>query len=146
VRQVVVAATLERLHALDRVGLDAAEHDHRHLAVPAPSGLALAQAAAELGGGGIGKLVSDQDEIGRGLLGQAQRLVAGTGPDDGEAGHESWRSSSPRTCGSGSARRTAALMGRTLTGERAPKQCPFPPALQPICDGLSPAVRSGRGG
>ena len=85
--QVVVATALEGLDALDRVGVGAAEHDHRYLAVPSTTRLAFAQAPADLRRGGIGQLVPDQDEIGQGLLCQSKCLGSGARLDYREARH-----------------------------------------------------------
>lgn len=83
-RQVVVAAALEGLDALDRVRSGSAQHDHRHLAVPAPSRLTFAQAPAELGRRGVRQLIPHQNKIRGGLLGQAQGFVTGPGADHRE--------------------------------------------------------------
>ena len=45
----VVAATLEGVHAVDRVGAGLAEDDHRDVAVPGAAGLSFAQAPADIG-------------------------------------------------------------------------------------------------
>src|SRR6185369_10936381 len=44
---VVVAAACEAAHAVDRIAAGT-DHDHGHIAVPGPAGLALAQTAADL--------------------------------------------------------------------------------------------------
>ena len=76
-RHVVVAAPVERPDAVDRVGLGSAEHDHRHLTIPRAPGLALAQAAAELGRG--------KDERRLQTLCQLERFALGLGAKHVEA-------------------------------------------------------------
>ena len=51
---VVVAAAREAAHAVDRVA-PGADHDHRHVPVPRPAGLALTKAAANLEAGSVGQ-------------------------------------------------------------------------------------------
>ncbi len=69
--EIVVAATVEGTHAVDRIRLRAAEQDHGHLAVPGAAGLALAKPAAELGA----LRVADQHEVGTRLLQEIERLT-----------------------------------------------------------------------
>ena len=51
---VVVAAAREAAHAVDRIA-PGADHDHRHVPVPHPPGLALTKAAANLEAGSVGQ-------------------------------------------------------------------------------------------
>jgi len=58
---VVVAAAREAAHAVDRVA-PGADHDHRHVPVPRPPGLALAETAADLEPGTVGQHGVEEDE------------------------------------------------------------------------------------
>jgi hypothetical protein len=68
-RQVVVAATREGSHPVDRIGLGAPEDDDRYVAVPRPPRLTLAEAPADVE-------IVEEDEVGTSPLGQLERRVA----------------------------------------------------------------------
>ena len=75
-RHVVVAAAVERTHAVDGVGVGLAHQDERDVAVPAAAGLALAQAPAELEACGVRERGAHEDEIRPRTLGELERLAA----------------------------------------------------------------------
>ena len=74
----VVRPALEGAHALDRVGVRRREHDHRHVAVPAPPGLTLTEPRAQLG-------LAREHDVGPRALGDVERLRAPARLDDVEA-------------------------------------------------------------
>ena len=74
----VVRTPLECPDPVDRVGLRFGEHDHRHLAIPLPSRLALAQPPAEL-------QLAGQDERRPCPLDEVERLAAPLRADHVEA-------------------------------------------------------------
>ena len=78
-RDVVVAATVERAHAVDGVRFRVAEHDHRHATVPRPARLAFAEAPADVELGG------EEDEVGTYPLGERERRLLVVGTHDLEA-------------------------------------------------------------
>ncbi len=75
-RHVVVAAAVERAHAIDRIGVGLAHQDQRDVAVPGAAGLALAQASAELEACGVRERGAHEDEIRPRALGELERLAA----------------------------------------------------------------------
>ena len=75
-RDEIVAAALERLDTVDRVGPRLAEHDHRHIAVPRASGSALPQPPADLQACRVLER-ADQHEVGPRPLDELQRLPLG---------------------------------------------------------------------
>ena len=77
-RHVVVAATVERSHPVDGVGVGLAHEDERNVAVPGAAGLALAQAPAELEACGVRERGAHEDEIRPRTLGELERLAART--------------------------------------------------------------------
>jgi hypothetical protein len=69
---VVVAAAREAAHAVDRVPASA-DHNHRHVAVPGPAGLAFAQTAADLEPGGVRQDRVEEDEARPRLFDELER-------------------------------------------------------------------------
>ena len=61
----VVGPLLERADALDRVGAGLGQHDHRHVAIPASTGLTGAQATAQVG-------LGEDHDVGRLPLGEIE--------------------------------------------------------------------------
>jgi hypothetical protein len=108
-RHEVVPAAREGAHAVDDVGLLAAEHERGQVAVPRAAGLARPQTPAEL--------VADEDDVELPLLDQVVSPSSAS-----TTSKPSWRrcrSRNRRVTGSGSARRAAFCMRPKLAPEEA---------------------------
>src|SRR5262249_17690552 len=77
-------AALERVDAIDGVGARVAEDDQRHVAIPAPAGLALPQDAADLERRRVGE-TADEHEVRPLALDQFERLASRVRAEDREA-------------------------------------------------------------
>ena len=124
-RDEVVAAALEGVHAVDRVGPRLAEHDHGHVAVPRAARLALAQHAADLERRRV-REAADEHEVGPLALDQLERLA----PARPRRAPRSRRSpgaarGTPVVPGSASARSSARDMSRRYPPSFAPRQMSF---------------------
>jgi hypothetical protein len=81
---VVVTPPCEPAHAVDRVAARA-NHDHRHIAVPRPPGLALAEAAADLETGSVREHGVEEHEARARLLDEFEGRRGPVGGQDFEA-------------------------------------------------------------
>ena len=119
-RDEIVGAAVEGAHAVDGVGLLRPEHDHRHVAVPRTSRLALAQPAADV------ELAAEQDEIRASSLGERQSVLAVLGPQHVEAvlGEVAREEAAGRRLGVGD-QESAGHEPTVARRLRGPSRCPF---------------------